>query len=367
MSIEAARKLVEVLDINTVEHAFGKPFLREDYKTSPIDAQNFRQIKAAEEKGRIAFVDGGNQEILHAPNFSVQINRVYYNIFSGCTRENPKKLPTCIEFFSATYSDFHDDKLFFKTLIFPLRDEYRPYTPDEKDICFNSSDRTMMIGLQRADISRVASVARRFAEWEFASHVVKKELEEENMLVVDGTLQAPYTNEPKYVEKIQRQVMHKKVHFVGLSKTCELHTTTGLSLVGAIRKLAADNGISGIWYHPIASISSPDHKAIVLMVKLHPNAERIFRFEIFSKDPDINGQIPERTLGQLSDNSSDISFPGYPYGLIDADMFARVREDEVEGYQLLLLSEISKQGKWEKFARHIQASDAHDVLNMLAR
>jgi hypothetical protein len=31
----------------------------------------------------------------------------------------------------------------------------------------------------------------------------------------------------------------------------------------------------------------------------------------------------------------------------------------------MLLSEISKQGKWEKFARHIQASDAHSVLNML--
>jgi hypothetical protein len=367
MSIEAARKLVEVLDINTTERLFGKPFLRQDYKTFPIDAKNFKRIKTIKEKGRIAFVDGGNQEILHAPNFSVQINRVYYNIFNGTARENPKGLPSRIEFFSATYSDFHNDKLFFKTLIFPLRDEYYPYMPNEKDLCFDSSDRTMMIGMQRADISRVASVARRFAEWEFASHVVKEELEEENMLVVDGTLQAPYTNEPKYVEKIQKQALHKKVHFVGLSKTCELHTTTGLSLVGAIRKLAVDNGVSGIWYYPIASISSPDHKATLLMVKLQPNAERIFRFEIFSKDPDINGEIPERALEWLSYNSSDISFPGYPYGLIDADMFARVREDEVEGYQLLLLSEISKQGKWEKFARHIQASDAHDVLNMLMR
>lgn len=366
MSIEAARKLVEVLDINTMEESFGKPFLRQDYKTVLIDAKNFRQIEAAKEKGRIAFVDGGNQEILHAPNFSVQINRVYYNIFNGCARENPKLLPR-IEFFSATYSDFHDDKLFFKTLIFPLRDEYRAYMPDEKDICFDSSDRTMMIGLQRADISRVASVARRFAEWELASHVVKEELGEENMLVVDGTLQAPYTNEPMYVEKIQRYAVHKKVHFVGLSKTCELYTTTGLSLVGAIRKLATDNGMSGMWYYPVASISSPDHKARMLMVKLHPSSERIFRFEIFSKDPGINGEILERVLKCLSHNSCDISFPGYPYGLIDADLFARVREDEVERYQLLLLSEISKQGKWEKFARHIQASDAHDILNMLVR
>jgi hypothetical protein len=157
------------------------------------------------------------------------------------------------------------------------------------------------------------------------------------------------------------------VHFVGLSKTCELYTTTALSLTGAIRKLATDNGVSGMWYYPVASISSPDHKAIVLMVKLHPNAGRIFRFEIFSENPDLDDEIPEKALAYLSDNCSDLSFPGYPYGLIDADVFARVREDEVERYQLLLLSEISKQGKWEKFSRHIQASDAHDILNMLMR
>jgi len=365
MSVEAARRLVQSLDIGTKEDSFGRPFLRPDYKTFPIEARNFRQIKTVNKKGRISFIDGGNQEILHAPNFSVQINRVYFNIFEDNVRKNPRNLPARIEFFSATYSDFENDDLFFKTVIYPLNEKYRVYMPDEKDLCFSSCDRTMMIGLQRADISRVASVARRFAEWKFASHIIEEELEEKNVLVVDGTLQAPYTNEPKYVERIQRFAEQKGVYFTGLSKSCELYTTTGLSLIGAIKKLAINNNLSGVWYYPVASISSIDHKAIVLIVKLHSNAERIFRFEVFSKEPDIENEIPEEAIAWLSENSRDTSFPGYPYGLIDADAFARVRNDEVERYRLILLSEISKQGKWEKFARHIQASDAHSVLNML--
>ena len=365
MGVDVARKLVEILDSKVVEHLLGNPFLRSDYKTYPLDAKNFKPITLMFSEGKIAFVDGGNHEILHAPNFSVQINRIYHNIFREGLRRTLGDLPIRIEFFSATYSDFHSDQLFFKTLTFPIREEHRKYLPEEKDLIFNSADRTLTTGLQRADISRVASLSRRFAEWEFASHIVSKELDEDDILVVDGTLQAPHTNEGKYVEKIQKHALKKGVYFTGLSKACELHTTTGLSLIGAIRKLAMDNGISGMWYFPIASISSPDHKAIMLAVKLHPKADRVFRFEVFAEEPSIGDERVEKVLQQLSSNASDISFPGYPYGLIDADMFARVREDEVERYQMMLFSEISKQGKWEKFLRHIQATDTHDILNML--
>jgi hypothetical protein len=67
----------------------------------------------------------------------------------------------------------------------------------------------------------------------------------------------------------------------------------------------------------------------------------------------------------LASNSKDISFPGYPYGLIDADSFARVSGDEVDKYQVPLVSEISKLGKWKKVSRHICSGDAHSVLDVL--
>lgn len=365
MSLEAARKLVERLDIRVNELSLGIPFLRPDYVTGPLDVRNFRTISPARGEGRIAFVDGGNREVLRAPNFSVQINRVYYNVFRGRRREVPNSLPSRVEFFSLTCSIFEEGQLCFETSIFPLREEFREYLPDEADLRFSSTDRSLFTSLERTDISRAASLARRFAEWEFAYHVAKDELDGGDMLVVDGTLQTPHVNEAKYAEKIQGQALRKRLYFTGLSKTCELHTTTGLSLIGAVRKLAEDNGIYGAWYYPLASISSSDHKAIVFIVKLHPRAERIFRFEMFTEDPSLDDPRAGEIIAQLSANASDISMPGYPYGLLDADAFARVREEEAERYRLMMLSEISKQGKWDKFVRHIRATDAHEFINML--
>jgi hypothetical protein len=79
----------------------------------------------------------------------------------------------------------------------------------------------------------------------------------------------------------------------------------------------------------------------------------------------MNENDVNEVFAQLAKNSQDMCFPGYPYGLIDADRFARVREGEVQNFQVLLLSEISKRGKWKKFAQHIRASDAHEILNIL--
>jgi len=365
ITTNAAKKLVENLDININEDNLGSPFFRSDYEINEFDVKNFKQIISNKKGTRIAFIDGGNQEILRAPNFSIQINRIFYNIFNGKENEKRTKLDVGFEFFSLTYSVFEKNKLIFKTLLFPLKEKYRRFLPDEKDLSFNSSDRTMVMGLQRADISVVASVARKFTELKFASEVVKEELDNENIIVLDRILQTPYTNESLYIKKIQHYAQKNNVYLLGLSKSCELHTTTGISLMGAVAKIAKTKKIGGMWYYPIAAISSNDHKAVILIVKLHPTANRIFRLELFFENPDLQIEIPENVLSNLSLNSTDLSFPGYPYGLIKVDALARVRNKEIERYRLLFLSEIARQKKWEKMAKHIYASDAHDILNLM--
>ena len=67
----------------------------------------------------------------------------------------------------------------------------------------------------------------------------------------------------------------------------------------------------------------------------------------------------------LSLNSSDPSFLGYPYGLIDADHNARVRSDEVNIYRNHILSKASEMGCWNKFRREMNSLDAHDILNIM--
>ncbi|MGC9014338.1 MAG: DNA double-strand break repair nuclease NurA [Thermoproteota archaeon] len=367
MSVEVAKKVIENLDEKIEEGDLGIPFFGDPrYIVYPLTKDRFMPIPDKENDRKIAFVDGGNQEILGAPNFSVQINRVYYNVFKGQDRILDCSLPNKIEFFSVSHSSFRNNDIYYDTKFFPIKEEFSKLLPDERDLSFSSADRTVTVGTMRADISRVASIARRFAEWAYAYHVVKNELNEGDVIVLDGSLQTAFKNESNYSAKLYEAANQKGVIVTGLSKTSHLFTTTGLSLLGAVRKLADTHEIHERWYYKVAEATSSDHNAVIFVTKLNQKAEYVFRYEVYRKQfLEMNkGEIDE-IFAQLAKNSQDVSFPGYPYGLIDADRFARVREHEVENFQVLLLSEISKRGKWEKFAQHIRASDAHALLNIL--
>jgi hypothetical protein len=365
---EVVKKVIKNLDGMIRDSELGEPFLSShNYRTHPFSVENFKPICLVKSDRKLAFVDGGNSELLSAPNFSIQLNRVYFNIFEGRSRIQSSNIPQAIEFFSATFAVFKNNKIFFDTSIFPVSDKFDKFVPDESDLSFSSMDRRLMVGSSRADISRVASIARRFAEWKFSRYVIENELEKGDVLVMDGTLRTAFVNESDYAKEAYRVSKKKSIVYSGLSKTSQLFTTTGLSLLGAIRKLSEDSRVGPLWYyHPIADSLSPEHEAAFFIVKLHENAQRVFRYEIYEEQAKFLtlGEINE-VLCQLCINSCDASFPGYPYGLIDADANARIRYEELETYRVMLLSEVSKLGSWPKFSRHIESKDAHDILNML--
>ena len=365
---EVVRKLAQNLDELIDERGLGDPFLSShNYTAKPLGIENFNPIKSVESNRKIAFIDGGNQPLVEAPNFSIQLNRVYFNLFSGRRAVQPSSLPQRVEFFSATVAKFRKEQIYYDTEILPLDDKLSTFLPDARDLSFSSMDRRIMAGTGRADIARVATIARRFAEWELARHVTREELGENDVLVMDGTLRTAFTNEAKYARAAYAESKNRGVVYSGLSKTCRLFTTTGLSLLGALRKLAADNDVAPMWYYyPIAESMSPEHEASIFIVKLNSQSPRAFRYEIQSQQASsLTPEAMNEIMSQLATNSSDIEFPGYPYGLIDADDNARVRYEEVEAYKVMLLSEVSKLGASAKFLRHMQSTDSHDVLNMM--
>ena len=69
-----------------------------------MSPEKFQQIKITNEIRKIAFVDGGSSELLKAPNYSIQFNRVYFSIFDGNKRLIPQKTTNKIEFFSYVFS-----------------------------------------------------------------------------------------------------------------------------------------------------------------------------------------------------------------------------------------------------------------------
>jgi hypothetical protein len=367
MSADISGRIAEFLDLKIEEDDVGQPYFGSpDYELLPFSPSSFVPIKDVEPNVRIAFVDGGNQEILGAPNFSIQINRVYFNILKGRNRIIPKSLPNKIEFYSATMSDFRHEEIFYDTKIFPLKEEFADFVPNERHLSFSSVDKAVTLGNRRADIRIVATMARRFAEWEFSKHVIGKELERGDLIVRDGTLQTSHTNEQIYTAGAFGVAIDKGVVFAGIAKTSRLFTTTGLSLLGAVQKLAEDYKVKGPWCLPIAKVVNVNHNAFLYVVKLHESAKYVFRYEICGEQARAMSEEDFcNVTSALASNSKDISFPGYPYGLIDADSFARVSDSEIEKYQVPLMAEISKLGKWKKISRHICSGDAHSMLDVL--
>jgi len=365
---DVVKKLVGDLDGKIGEGDLGDPFLSShNYRTYPLRVEHFNTIKAVESLQKLAFVDGGNQPLVEAPNFSVQLNRIYFNVYAGRKRVNPSSLPQRIEFFSLTSAKFRKSQIYFDTTLYPLTKEFEGLVPNSADLSFNSTDRRITVGSSRADITRVATIARRFAEWEFSRHVVTDEMSDRDVLVMDGTLRTAFTNESKYARMAYAAARERGVIYTGLSKSSRLFTTTGLSLAGALRKLAEDNKVTPPWiYFPIAESLSPEHEAAIFMVRLNDQSQRVFRYDVHAEQAKhLDLSAMDQLFSQLAANASDLSFPGYPYGLIDADDNARVRYEELETYRVTLLSEISKLGSSSKFLRHMQSIDTHGVLNLL--
>lgn len=372
MVVEAARKLVDSVDVKMSQQELGLPFLGDGYVAAPIEEQNFHPFPSVGSPRRTAFVDGGNHEILSAPTFSMQVNSVYFNVFEGDRRVKETGIPRKVEFLSATVSSFRHGEVFFDTLLFPVQEEFSRYLPSEEDLSFNSMDLEVRMGRNRASISKVASIARRFAEWSFTEKVVEEELDAGDVVVRDGTLQAAFDRETSYIDSCLEASKKKQATFTGLSKTSRIYTNTGLSLLGAVQQLAEERDVEyPTWYyHPVAEVASKEwmrrHRAEIFLVKLNPDAQRVFRFEIFKDQArELLREGVEELLSSLAANSRDIGFAGYPYGLLDADVNARVSQQDAKTYRAMVLSEISRQGKWENFARHIRASDAHQVLDTL--
>lgn len=338
-----------------VKRDMGRPYLSEDHGIHNSHDDYFKPLRDVEPR-LMAFVDGGNNTILEAPRFSLQVNRVYFNLFKGKERQRPSsKIPEKIEFLS--YLSVHDsgDIEVGKVKIFPLSEEHRRYLPIEEDLTV-----TLPGPPDFYQRSRMFSVARRFAEWSFSTHIIEEELDDGDILVKDGSLDTSFQGERRYLHRILKTADKMGVNLAGLSKTCTLPTPNGNSLIASIRRSARDNNYER-WYHPkpVKPKKVKEYTIKIMVVKLHELSDYIFRLDFFGKDDEAE------VISAIGENTVDPTFPGYPYGLIDADLNARVRMDEVNMYKTSILSGLSED-ILEELKYHIRAVDAHERLNMIA-
>ena len=324
-----------------------------------IKPSEFVEIAKNDTPRKIAFVDGGNGILYETPNTMIIINRVYFSIFEGKRRTRPKSNPR-IQFFSLVISSIHTEngkrKIQHDTRLFTYNKDDN-HLPLESDLMSQTETSYVMQG------DKINSMGRRFAEWQMASHVVEKELEPGDMIVMDGSLQTSFKNEAKYAKRLYDTAMDKNVTVCGLAKTSKLVTESGDPLMSRISEIAEDVPF-GRWYVKVAEEVSSDDRGFMLAAKFHEKSSYVFRFEIL-RDQFVKMELQEinSILSSLAANSQDMAMIGYPYGALDADRFAQVRMDEIDMYRRLVIAEMFKNQEWKRLQKYDTGLGAHDTLN----
>jgi len=319
-----------------------------NYKPFNFDKNNFKEIKNSESNNKIAFIDGGSAEIIKSSNFSLNLIRVYYTIYQNNKRINSKK----IDFYSFISTKNIDNELHYQVEFIKMNNGNN-IIPNNEDLLLSSLDETIKQGISRASISNISNVIRRFSELKTAINIIDN-LDKNDIIVLDGSLQCTFTNEKKYFDGLYKKAEEKNIIITGLSKTTTLMTDKGNSISNALNKF----NIGGKWfYNPVVEIKSSNHKASMSFVKLHEKSKYVFRFEIYKEQKQYLNDV----ISLISNNCKDSVFIGYPYGLIESDRQARVSNQEKE---MMLTIFSTKFGKdWEKIKESLNNVNAHEILD----
>ncbi len=334
--IEEIKKDIKKKEI--VSEEFPK-FPDSSYKPIRISKDNFHILPSLDNDNKIVFIDGGNAEIIKTGDMSLSIIRIYYSIFQNNKKIRSEKK----EFFTLVSAEEKENKLFYKAKIFGDN------IIAQEDLTIDSLDSTIRTGNQRINISKIAGVARRFAELKSAEKVIDG-LSEEDIIVLDGSLQSCITNEDRYLAELYKKAENKGVIISAISKSCSIMTNKGKSLTNALIIISPK---SAWYYYPIALIESKKHIVEIFFVKLHEKSKHLLKLEIYKKQK----RHIDNILSLLLRNSKDPIFPGYPFGLIDADRFARVSNNEISYYKTLICSRIGKE---------LYEKTAHDILDKIS-
>ena len=312
---EIITKILKNIDIKEDD------FLLFNDQRKPIELKkdNFYDIQDSKSDKKIAFIDGGNLEVIKSPSLSLFFNRIYYTIY-----QNNKRIKNNIyEFYTLITTINKNDKLYFKTEYFFTKNKFSIESYE-----FDSFDSSLTSGNKRANISLIGNIIRRFAELIIANEI------KSDFVIIDGSLEPTYCFEEELTNKLKNSVY-------GLSKTTELLTKNGSSISAYL----TNSTTKKTWYYKVNDNLN--------FVKLHPKSKYIFRFESFSNINEV--------LSLLKENSIDPIFLGYPYGLIEADRFGRVSNKEKEILQLQLQIKFKKD--YEKILPFLNSLNAHEILD----
>jgi hypothetical protein len=320
---------------------FGEP----DQQPAEFSRDNFHRLQeSAENSNRMIFIDGGNAEIIASPSLSVHFIRIFYTIY----QYNKRVSCSSDEFYMLSSAKNRDDKIFYELKLFKSKATTLTDSFFNEKFLFDSLDYPLCEGNSRFDISKTPGIIRRLAELSTALLLASRP-ETNDTIIIDGDLSTRLPNEQKLINALKNTAKQNNISVLALSKTSNILTSTANSAITIIKRFAPE----GLWYYYPAALPASGNK--VYFVKLHPSSDYIFKLETFESDK------IETIFPSLAANSKDPVFIGYPYGLVEADRFARVSNREQEYLRTIFISKAGS--NWNKIDAASKALDAHSVLD----
>ncbi len=294
----------------------------------------------------ITFIDGGNAEIFASPDRGISFIRIFHTVY----KENKRIRCSADEFYTLAKTSMVDFKLFFSVELFISKINLLTSSFFKEKLVFNPLDSAFTERNSRMTISRVPGIVRRIAELSTALLIASK-ANPLDIVVIDGDLCPKTTEEKKIIAALKQVAQERNIHVCGIAKTSDLLTSKGRSVPALLKKIAPD----GCWVYRCAGKRD---NSIISFAKLHAKSDYIFKIETLSTT------LPATILPLIASNSTDAVFIGYPYGLIEADRFARISNRERE---MLRTTFMAKSGKdWQSFRSSETSLNAHSVLDNIS-
>ncbi len=328
--------------------SFGEP----DLEASAIETENFRNILsegADPEDSRVVFIDGGNAEIFLSPSLCVHFVRVFHSIYSGGHRTSC----SADEFYVLASTKNVDGKIFYSARLLKSKAHTLTDSFFEEELDIDSLEASMREGKSKVNISRIPGMVRRLAELSTALLLAGR-LGSGDAIIIDGSLCTRFSDEKKLVGALKGFAEQNNVLICGLSKTSDLLTCDGESVAALLNRASP----GGSWCYTSAARSRED-LVDVCFVKLHPSSSYVFRLDAFEHHS--SGDYFAALLSSLARNSRDPIFLGYPYGLVEADNFARVSNRELDCLRMMFQAKAASIGCI--LDKDSAAVDAHSVLD----
>lgn len=277
-------------------------------------------------KGCVGYVDGGSAVLLEAPSFLLERIRVV-----GVVLDQGKRV----------YSKKEEYEINIRLVDLNWVVSCSP-NHAVSGLKIHIRDPRLREGQHQVPVTKAGGLVRRLMELDFLARFTEET--SASVFVLDGSLEAGTLMEREYLKKLEDKPC------VGLSKTSKSLTKNGEDVASSL--LRKKEGVW--WYHPIATGNEKEDTAFI---KLHEKSEYVFRLD-FWKKASLAEIVP-----LLGGESQDPVFIGYPYGLVIADQWARVTNEEKAFWQLQMKVEAGKH--WNRIAERIHSLDAHSILDKI--